>query len=287
VRQVLASWLSAQALDTLAFGIQSRVVNGLRGIGMIRDMPYTGVGLNTFPVIDGLYTFGRANADHAHDLLIQTGADLGIGGVVALLALLAGFAYTVWRIRSTRPQGNLRALLVGICGGVAAWLAYGLLDCITLGHKPAAALWVMLGLSASMRLRLDTSDARAFRLPARFSRRWMLAALLPILALIIVIGLTRDRLLGAFYLNLGVMEAHRALAADLASDAQDHLHLAQGYMQQSLRWDPARARTRHLLEWVAAGDITKRWPRETARYEPHWGPPVWMTPGPRAVDSTA
>ncbi|MGB9301722.1 MAG: O-antigen ligase family protein, partial [Anaerolineae bacterium] len=145
VRQALVASLSAEELDTLAFGMQSRVVNGLRGVGMIRDMPYTGVGLNTFPVIDGLYTFGRANADHAHNLLIQTGVDLGITGAVALLALLAGFGYTVWRMHRTRPEGNQRALLVGICGGVAAWLAYGMLDSITLGHKPAAALWVMLG----------------------------------------------------------------------------------------------------------------------------------------------
>ncbi|HJX38005.1 MAG TPA: O-antigen ligase family protein, partial [Anaerolineae bacterium] len=265
VRQGLVASLSAEELDTLAFGMQSRVANGARGLGMIRDMPYTGVGLNTFPVVDGLYSFGRANAEHAHNLLIQTGVDLGIAGVVALVALLAGFGYTVWRIRRTGPQGNQRALLVGICGAVAAWLAYGMLDSITLGHKPAAALWVMLGLSASLRLRLDAPDSRAIPFPSRFSRAWLLAALLPTLALIAFIGFTRDKVFGAFYLNLGVMEAHRALAADSEGDAQDHLHLAEGYMQQALRWDPARARTRTLLEWVLGGDIdTTRWPRETA-----------------------
>jgi hypothetical protein len=160
-----------------------------------------------------------------------------------------------------------------------------MLDSITLGHKPAAALWVMLGLSASMRLRLDAPDAKAFPFPARFSRAWLLAALLPMLALIVVIGLTRDKLTGAFYLNLGVMEAHRALAADSEGDAQDHLHLAEVYMQQALRWDPARARTRTLLEWVSGGDITTRWPRETASFEPQRRPLVWMTPGPRVADS--
>jgi hypothetical protein len=114
----------------------------------------------------------------------------------------------------------------------------------------------------------------------------MLAALLPMLALIAVIGLTRDKLFGAFYLNLGVMEAHRALAADSEGDAQDHLRLAEVYMRQALRWDPARARTRRLLEWVLAGDITTRWPRETAGFEPHWRPLVWMAPGPQAADNT-
>jgi len=285
VRQALVASFSAQELDTLAFGMQSRVANGARGLGMIRDMPYTGIGLNTFPVIDGLYSFGRANADHAHNLLIQTGVDLGITGSVALLALLAGFGYTVWRIHRTHPEHNQRALLVGICGGVAAWLAYGLLDSITLGHKPAAALWVMLGLSASLRLRLDAPDAKVFPFPARFSRAWLLAALLPALVLIAVIGLTRDKLFGAFYLNLGVTEAHRALAADSEDDAQDHLHMAEGYMQQALRWDPGRARTRTLLEWVSRGDITTRWPRETAGFEPHWLPCASMVPGPQAAHS--
>jgi len=274
--------LTPETVDTLAFGIQSRIVNGLRGIGMIRDMPYTGGGLNTFPAIDGLYSFGRANADHAHNLLIQTGVDLGITGAVALLALLAAFGYTVLRVYRTRPEGNQRALLIGMCGAVAAWLAYGLLDSITLGHKPAAALWVLLGLSASMRFRSVPSNVEPVPFRARFNRRWLLVVLLPVLLLLAVIGLTRHKLFGACYLNLGVMEAHRALAAvDTPDLAAQHLFLAEEYMRRSLEWDPSRQRTQRLLEWVLQADISKtRWPRETASFEQPNLPHLWYATGP-------
>jgi hypothetical protein len=168
---------------------------------------------------------------------------------------------------------------------VAAWLAYGLLDSITLGHKPAAALWVMLGLSASMRLRLDAPGAKAFPFPARFSRRWVPAALLPILALIAAIGLTREKLAGALCLNLGVMEAHRALAADSDGDAQDHLHLAEGYLRQAMRWDPGRVRIQRVQEWLAKGDLTRNWPRDTTELEQLWLREFGVRPVPQTDDS--
>ncbi len=283
VGQRVGDRLTPETIDALSFGFQSRIVNGLRGIGMIRDMPYTGAGLNTFPVIDGLYSFGRANADHAHNLLIQTGADLGITGAVALLALLAGFGYTVWRIHRTRPEHNQRALLVGICGGVAAWLAYGLLDSITLGHKPAMALWVMLGISASMRFRSVPSDVEPVPFLARFNRRWLLVVLVPMLLLLAFIGLTRHKLIGAFYLNLGVMEAHRALAAvDTPDLAAQHLFLAEEYMRRSLEWDPNRQRTQRLLKWVTQADSSrKRFPRETASSQQPGLPLLWYDSGPQ------
>ena len=120
--------LTPETIDALSFGLQSRVLNGLRGIGIIRDMPFTGIGLNTFPVVEGLYTSGASHANHAHNVIIQTGVDLGMPGVVALFALLAAFAYTAARAHRALFNPNQRALLIGICGAVAAWLAYGTLD---------------------------------------------------------------------------------------------------------------------------------------------------------------
>lgn len=269
--QTFSSWLGPEGIETLEFGLQSRIVNHLRGVGMIRDMPYTGIGLNTFPVVDGLYSFGRSHADHAHNLLIQTGADLGVPGAVALLALLAGFAYTAFRVLRSRPDGNLRALLVGICGALAAWLAYGMLDSITLGHKPAAALWVMLGLTVSMRIQLESPTVQAVPFPKRFGRHWWLAVVLPVVLLAAVAVVSYRRLAGAFYLNLGVLEAHRALAtADSRTIADRHLRLAEAHMSRALAWDPDRYRTRRLLEWVTEGDPwSTRWPRDTVSVRTH------------------
>jgi len=276
-RDLVARWLTPDVSGVLSFGLQSRVVNGLRGIGLIRDMPYTGIGLNTFPVVDGLYSFGHSHAEHAHNVLIQTTVDLGVPGTVALLALLAAFGYTAFRVFRTRPDGNQRALLIGICGALASWLAYGMLDSITLGHKPAAALWVMLGLTAGMRTLHDSDAIQVVPLPRRFGLRWWMSVLFPLLLLAAMAAIFHRELVGAFYLNLGVVEAHRALAeADSEILARQHLELAEAHLRTALKWDPQRRRTQALLDWVTKGDIWgTRWPRDTAKVRT-WCRTAWL-----------
>lgn len=263
--QVIDSWLTPATTEALDFAIRSRVVNAARGVGMIRDMPYTGIGLNTFPVIDGLYSFGRSHADHAHNLFVQTAADLGVLGLVALLALLAAFAYTVVHAYRASRSRDQRALLVGICGVMVAWLAYGLLDSITLGHKPGLAIWVALGLAAAIRLQVEQPPTQAVPFPKRFSLNWLLLVVLPLVLLLAMVGLTARNSIGAFYVNLGVMEAHRALAnPDSPTSVATHRDAAEEYFRQGLRWDPTRGRAHRLLEWTLSEDILKqRWPRET------------------------
>jgi hypothetical protein len=259
------AWMSPETIDILQFGIQSRLANGARGLGMIRDMPYTGVGLNTFPVIDGLYSFGASHAEHAHNLFIQSAVDLGMLGFIALLALLAAFAYTVAHAYRASRSRNQRALLVGICGAIVAWLTYGLMDSITLGHKPGLAIWAALGVAAATRLQVEQPPTQAVPFPKRFSRNWMVLVVLPLVLLLAMVGLTARTSIGAFYVNLGVMEAHRALAnPDSPTSVATHRDAAEEYFRQALRWDPGRGRAHRLLEWTLSEDILKqRWPRGT------------------------
>jgi putative inorganic carbon (HCO3(-)) transporter len=270
-QQRVSSWLAPQAIEVLDFGVYSRVVDGAWGVAMIRDMPYTGIGLNTFPVVNELYSSGRDHVVHAHNTLIQTAVDLGIPGTIVLIALLAAFGFTAARAYRASLNPNQRALLIGICGAIAAWLAYGLLDAITLGHKSAAVLWVMLGLVVAMRLRVRQSATRAATAPSSFSRKSFALALLLLLLLVAIAGLTARKAIGTFYLNLGVMESHRALAnADSPYNVTQHLDAAEGYFHQAIQWNPSATRAHHLLDWIHSldGDIlSKRWPRDSANVE--------------------
>ena len=271
VGQTVSNWLSPGTRDALDFGLYSRAVNGAWGIAMVRDMPYTGPGLNTFPVLDSLYSGGGGHAPHAHNLLIQTAVDLGVPGLLGLLALLGAFAYTVARAYRASRNRNQRALLIGICGAVLAWLAYGLLDSITLGHKPAMALWVMLGVAAAARLQLEQPTRQSVSLPIQLSRKRCVLALLPLVLLLVIVGLTLGKTVGAVYLNVGVMEAHRALAsADSPSDAARHLDAATVHLRQATHWDPGGTRAYRLLDWIDSLDghvLSKRWPRDSANVE--------------------
>jgi putative inorganic carbon (HCO3(-)) transporter len=267
IQQMVSKWLTSNNLAALNFGIYSRAVNGAWAIATVRDMPYTGIGLNTFPVVNELYSSGRDHVPHAHNTLIQTAVDLGIPAMIVLIALVAAFGLTAARAYRASLNPNQRGLLIGICGAVAAWLAYGLLDSITLGHKPGAALWVMLGLAAALRLQLEQPTPKAVPLPRKVSLKRLVLVVLPLVLLLVLAGLTAPKTIGAFYLNLGVMEAHRALASlDSGDGAQPHLGAAEEYFRQAIHWDPGRGRAQRLLDWSLSGNI-RRWPRDSANVE--------------------
>jgi len=126
---------------------------------MIQDFPFTGIGLNTFPVIlDTLYPSFLAGADaripHAHNIFLQTAVDLGLGGFVGFLGLWACAAFAGWKAYQRAavdgvPRTAVQAATVGLLLGLLSYLVYGLTDAITLGAKPTGLLWLMLGLLVS------------------------------------------------------------------------------------------------------------------------------------------
>jgi putative inorganic carbon (HCO3(-)) transporter len=139
-----------------------------RALYMIQDFPYTGVGLNTFPLVaNTLYPlFSLAPEQvlqlaHAHNAFLQVAVDLGLPGLVAYLALLLGFGAAWWTAYRRFAPGPLRALSVGLLCAFVAYHVYGLTDCITLGAKPGVAIWAMGGLMAAL-----ANLAVAERLPA-------------------------------------------------------------------------------------------------------------------------
>ncbi|MFN8448193.1 MAG: O-antigen ligase family protein [Anaerolineae bacterium] len=71
-------------------------------VNIIRDYPLTGVGLNQFrsqrvrenyPVPD----FAMRVVPHAHDELLQVGADTGIPGMILFVIWHAGLVVMIWR----------------------------------------------------------------------------------------------------------------------------------------------------------------------------------------------
>lgn len=130
------------------FGLVSRLEIWQRALRMAHDMPYTGIGLNTFPlVMDRFYSgFSLGPEPHAHQLFLHTAADLGLPGLVALVWLLGMVG--VLTVRAVRWQGDLslRWLALGSGCGLVAYSIFGLLDTFTLGAKPGLAFWVMMGL---------------------------------------------------------------------------------------------------------------------------------------------
>jgi O-antigen ligase len=116
---------------------------------MARAHPLWGVGPDNFLYYYRDYLRPGAEVDrwlsHPHNLALDFWLRLGVGGLLVLLALLAGF----WRCALARwrawPPGLARALLLGLMAGMAAALAHGLID--SFYFVPELALWFMVALA--------------------------------------------------------------------------------------------------------------------------------------------
>jgi putative inorganic carbon (HCO3(-)) transporter len=134
-----------------------------RAVAMIRDMPYTGIGLDMFQTLQWHFYPGvtLGTEPHAHNLFLQVALDLGLPGLFALLWLLGALGWAAARAYRRCADAQGRALLLGAVASILSYLGCGLLDTLW-AAKPAVLLWVVLGLLAVVTgsmLRLDHSPA--------------------------------------------------------------------------------------------------------------------------------
>lgn len=133
---------TAPALGSLAWRLELWPIV----IELIGQHPWTGIGLSSL----WLYIQDRHNAQHAHNLALQTALDLGLPGLACLLTMLAialGSSFRALReLRGTSDQ----AIAVGVIGTLLAFLVATLADTIPLGSKAGVFFWMLLGLAVCL-----------------------------------------------------------------------------------------------------------------------------------------
>ncbi len=262
--------LPAVLVARLELGVQARLSIWPGAWRMLLDMPFTGSGLNNFPVIYPLYGVTNTIQPHAHNVFLQTANDLGVFGLVAFLALFAWAFLAGWRAYHASQDPDLRAVMLGCAGGCAAFLGYGLWDSMTLGNVPAVAVWAMLGLLAAGE-RLAEAPRRPWLSPR--ARRRLLAGL-AVLALLaaplwgssLLVNLGRAaydrsqvqaaadpglaRLAGAYSglaLKLNPYNSRAYLLAGLAQLQAGDAHAGSASLESAVSLDPADARAQYWL----------------------------------------
>ena len=155
VERVANSLLIMEATGTS----QSRFELWQRAIYMMQDFPYTGIGLGTFSrVAPVMYPFFLAGPDavipHAHNLFLQMGVDLGLPGFVAFIALIIAFSFTALQAIRLAKGSEFEPLAVGLFCGFIVYLIHGLLDNVTFSTKPGTVIWVIMGLTVALWLKL-------------------------------------------------------------------------------------------------------------------------------------
>jgi O-antigen ligase len=114
------------------------------------DFPFTGIGLGQFPdTIKSLYpTFQvtlTADVPHAHNIYLQTLAEMGYPGIIIYVAfLMLLFFMLVRHIR--RAQNNSRSLAIGLLGSLIVFLVHGIVDVPTYSPLSAIVIWGLFGL---------------------------------------------------------------------------------------------------------------------------------------------
>lgn len=213
--QQVVTWrpaaLSLLAVEhVLGVGVVLRLDIWSRSLAMVRDMPYTGVGLNNFPIIQAYFYPGvllGPNEVHAHNLFLQTAVDLGLPGLLALLWLLVAFYKTVFQAYRLSGDREVRLLLVGLAAGVLAFIVGGIPDAITLGAKPVAAIAAMWGTAAAI-LSLERAEQSVTVQPA--AGQWPVA----VVGVVMIGVLTATLLLPAAWLyNRATIAGHQAIWA--------------------------------------------------------------------------
>lgn len=101
-------------------------------VAMIADHPLFGVGLDNF-----LYQYARymrpeawrePDLSHPHNILLDYWTRLGVLGVVAGVWLIGGFFGQALPLYRRLPEGNRRALVLGLMASMVDFLAHGLID---------------------------------------------------------------------------------------------------------------------------------------------------------------
>jgi O-Antigen ligase len=166
--------LEAISLNGALGGLSGRAEVWSRAVFALQDFGFTGIGIGTFSrLIPRMYPYLTLapdfNVDHAHNLFLQIGLDLGIPGLISYLALLINTFVLLGPVLRRRGagEGGLAAapvkhgrgaplawgLAAGAAGGLAAMLVHGAFDATIWNSRPAFVPWVLIALSVLVGLR--------------------------------------------------------------------------------------------------------------------------------------
>ena len=140
-------------------GTNDRRVMWQAALGMIRDRPLLGHGVNTFMANYLAYWVGGERMPrYAHNCYLQVAAETGLIGLATFLALL-GLSFKQM-MRGVRVRTDEGLLLCGLLAGLAAFALHAGVDTNFYALRQAALFWVLAGLAVGLSLRLGPPALR-------------------------------------------------------------------------------------------------------------------------------
>lgn len=142
-----------RGVNLLGFDVGDVVFRPLlwrKTIGMVADVPLTGVGVGNFAVVFPKYEHQPAPKPHAHNDALQMLAELGVPGLVLLLGLLVATAAALLRALMRAPDHGAFVAGAGLFGSLVVFAAGGVFEVPIVLGASAATLAVLIGLAGAM-----------------------------------------------------------------------------------------------------------------------------------------
>jgi O-antigen ligase len=128
-----------------AHGVDPRLQLWRTTPDIIRDRLPFGVGVGNFPPVAVRYGLVGSNGEpyeHAHNVILTLGAELGILGLVAVVWAAVSLSRVL--VRACRRSAD-RALAFAVAAGVAAFMLDGLVDYLLASNFVAATVTILAG----------------------------------------------------------------------------------------------------------------------------------------------
>lgn len=149
-------------LDTLSLESQGddRLEIWAATPNIIASAPLLGVGQGNFPAVSpayGLKDVGGLPFDHAHNLFLNVSAELGLAGLILLLALI-GSLFATARDALAERRSELHPLAVALSASLLAVLVNSLSEYPLRSNLILATLLIDIGILLGIRRLLDSAD---------------------------------------------------------------------------------------------------------------------------------
>ena len=142
---------SKEAFSFARLGTSDRWNMWQAALGMIRDRPILGHGVNTFMAnyLD-YWVGGERQPRYAHNCYLQVAAETGFVGLVTFLGLL-GLIFAQWFAALRRGGGSDdRLALIGFTAGLFAFVLQAGIDTNFYSLRQAALFWLLAGLATGL-----------------------------------------------------------------------------------------------------------------------------------------
>lgn len=273
--------LAKRARPLIQASTTSRLVYVQGAWNVLRAAPVRGTGLGTFglaywSLLPPRYAGGQHSALHAHNTVLEIGAELGAVGIACFLFFLWKLWPLVLLNTTRQPSGTLRWLRCGLAVGVLGFFIHTLLEQTFFETVTAPFWWIAVGfLTGASGVGREESPLLTIS-----NRRFGILGL-PLAMGCVTIGLT-------LWLAVGDVWAGRAAFLDHAGRSQEALEA----FQRAQHWNPVEsrypfeagerllARVQQLASAEATGALTnaqQQFTRSVLR-SPWWGY-AWMRLG--------